>query len=377
MKFAGIISKNIVALVFIFSGVVKCIDPLGTAYKFEDYFLAMGLDFFIPLSLTLSVIMCATELLVGFMLLVNLRVVWASWMAVLLMLVFTPLTLWLALTDKVQDCGCFGDAVKMTNWETFIKNIVLDIFLIILFIRRKTFTNLIRFKWQLPGTIIAALLILGFEWYNLTYLPVVDFLPYSTGQNILEGMIIPEDAPQDEFKITLIYRKGDVVKNFTLENYPANDSTWEWVDTKSELIKKGYVPPIHDFSIRRVVNSEEEDITYEVLEDPGFTFLVLSHNIRKASRKHGQQFNEIARFAHEHQHRIIMLSGSSIEDNQRFKDETGTDFEVYNTDPITLKTMIRSNPGLMLLKNGTILGKWPHRALPSPDKLLKEFPEME
>jgi hypothetical protein len=88
----------------------------------------------------------------------------------------------------------------MTNWETFIKNIVLDIFLIILFIRRKTFTNLIRFKWQLPGTIIAGILILGFEWYNLTYLPVVDFLPYSTGQNILEGMIIPEDAPQDELK---------------------------------------------------------------------------------------------------------------------------------------------------------------------------------
>ncbi|MFO7615839.1 MAG: DoxX family protein [Bacteroidales bacterium] len=375
MKIAGIVSKYIVALVFIFSGFVKCVDPLGTAYKFEDYFIALGWDFFLPFSQTLSIIMCGTELLVGLMLLLNLRVVWASWLALLLMLVFTPLTLWLALTDKVQDCGCFGDAVKMTNWETFLKNIVLDVFLVILFIRRKTFANLIRFQWQFPAAVATALLVLGFEWYNLTHLPMIDFLPYRTGQNILEGMTVPEDAPQDEFKITLTYRKGDLVKDFTLDDYPGNDTSWVWVDTKSLLVKKGYVPPIHDFSIRRVMDYEE-DITYEVLEDPGFSFLVISHNLRKASTRHFDRINELARFADGQGHRFIMLSGSSQEENESFKRLVGAGFEFYNTDPTTLKTVIRNNPGLVLLKGGTIIGKWPHRNIPSPEKLLSRFPEI-
>jgi uncharacterized membrane protein YphA (DoxX/SURF4 family) len=376
MKIAGIISKYIVAIVFIFSGFVKCVDPLGTAYKFEDYFIALGWDIFIPLSQTLSIIMCGTELLIGLMLLLNLRVVLASWMALLLMLVFTPLTLWLAVTDKVQDCGCFGDAITMTNWETFFKNVVINLFLVILFIRRKTFVNLIRFRWQFPAAVLTALLILAFEWYNLTHLPVIDFLPYRTGQNILEGMTIPDDAPQDEFQITLTYRNGDLVKDFTLENYPANDTSWVWVDTRSVLVKKGYVPPIHDFNMRRVVDGEEDDVTYEVLEDPGFTFLVISHNVRKASISRFDRINRLAAFAEEHGHRFIMLSGSAQEDNEAFKQLVGASFIAYNTDPITLKTMIRTNPGLMLIRGGTIIDKWPHRNIPSPEKIKARFPEI-
>ncbi len=368
-----IASKIIVALVFIFSGFVKCVDPLGTAYKFEDYFIALGWDFMIPLSFAFSVIMCATELLVGIMLLLNFRVVWGAWLALALMVFFTPLTLWLAVTNAVQDCGCFGDALILTNWQTFLKNNVLLIFVVILFINRKNFGQLISPKKQIVAAGVSLLLVLGFEWYNLTHLPVIDFMPYKVGNNIPEGMTVPEGAPQDQFDIILYYEKDGVNKKFTLEDYPRDDTTWRWVDTESILIKKGFEPPIHDFSIRSS-GDEEQDITYEVLEDPNYVFLLISHNLQKAGRKNFDEINRIAEFAADKGYRFIALTGSAPEEYEVFREKMKTSFPFYNTDPITLKTMIRSNPGLMLMKSGTILGKWNHRHLPTIEELKEEIP---
>lgn len=371
-EFLKIASKLIIALVFIFSGFVKCVDPLGTAYKFEEYFIAFGWDFMVPFSFSFSILMCGAELLIGITLLFNFKGIWASWAALAFMAFYTPLTLWLAITNKVQDCGCFGDAITLTNWQTFLKNIVLDFFVIILLINRKHYGELFKSGWQILAAAITAMLVLGFEWFNIARLPVIDFMPYKIGNNITEGMRIPEGAPKDVWEVILYYEKNGAVRKFTAENYPANDTTWKWVNTESKLIKRGYVPPIHDFSIR---TPEDQDITADILENPGYTFLLISYDLKKAGTGNFDEINRIAGFAESRGCRFIALTGSVPEEYEAFKEKVRAGYPFYNTDPTTLKTMIRSNPGLMLIKNGTVMGKWSHRHLPTIRELEQEVPD--
>jgi len=262
MRYLRITGRIIVGLVFIFSGIVKAIDPLGSAYKFHDYFLAFNLAFLDWLALPLAIVLCAAESLAGFSVLSGIRHKTGIWTVLLLMAVFTPLTLVLALTNPVSDCGCFGDAVHLTNWQTFGKNIVILALALPVFAARKKSVQLFRSSKEWMIIAVAGLLFILFALFNLRYLPLVDFLPYKKGTLIAEKMIVPQGAPLDEYSTSFIYEKDGVRKEFTLENYPANDSTWIFIDQKSQLVKKGYIPPIHDFSIRTL---EGNDITDQIL----------------------------------------------------------------------------------------------------------------
>ncbi len=351
------ISRYLVAVVFIFSGFVKCVDPTGTAIKMEEYFVVFGISFLIPLSMTFSILMCGVELLVGLLLLFNIRIVWGIWGALALMVFYTPLTLWLAITNKVTDCGCFGDAIILNNAQTFIKNVVIDLFIIVLVIERKHFpAGITRMKQWIAALAMTAL-VFGFEFYNLMNLPLIDFMPYKVGTNIPASMIIPEGAPQEIRKFVFYYEKDGVRKGFDMNSLP--DSTWSFVDRKEgKLIQKGYVPPIHDFMI---TTPDNMDLTSEILANSGKTYLLIIGGMNKSNTTNFDEVNRIAEQAIAQGHDFIAVTSSLPEEYEQFRQKVKATYPIYMMDGTTIKTMIRSNPGIMLIKNGTILGKWHHR----------------
>lgn len=358
MKLIRIVSIVIVGLVFMFSGIVKAIDPMGTAYKFNDYFQAFGLEFLKPFSLFLGVILFTAEFLTGFAVLSGYRRKTGIWGVLLLMIVFTPLTLVLALTNPVSDCGCFGDAIHLTNWQTFWKNVVLMIFTVILFTSRNRIVEIMNpFREWLIIT-FAAILFVGFSLLNLRYLQLIDFLPYKIGVNIPEAMEIPEGMPVDEYESTFIYEKDGIRKEFTLDDYPADDTTWHFVDQNTILVKKGYVPPVHDFSI---TSPDGMDITNDVLSSPDYTVIMVSTRLKEASPAHLSRGFDLGNHCLQSGMNFLILTASASDELSGYNNG----FSFYTGDETTLKTIIRSNPGYLLMKNGTILGKWSSATLPS------------
>ncbi len=352
-------SRILTGLVFVFSGIVKAIDPMGSAFKFEEYFLQIfNAQSLISLSLPLAFLLSALEFTVGIMLIFNLLPKLTSYIFWGLMIVFTPLTLYLAITNYVSDCGCFGDAVKLTNWQTFGKNlIIIALFLPYFFLKNKYKTRL---KTKTQKIIIATsfLAILSFEQYNYSYLPVIDFRPYKVGVNIREKMQIPPDAPKDEYKTILVYKNKQTgeVKEFTEDNYPWQDSTWEWLDTKNILVKKGYVPPIHDFVLH---TRDGRDITDSILNAPK-VILVDVYNLQTANIRGLYKLNELLTYIKTHNIDIPVycLTASSWEDTDFFvKKFSLVNCRFLKADETMLKTMIRSNPGFVFLRKGTIIKK--------------------
>jgi len=366
MKILRFFCNVVTGIVFMFSGTVKAIDPLGSAYKFQDYFAAFHLDFLEPLALPLAILLCTAEFMAGFSVLTGYRQKTGIWGVMILMLIFTPLTLVLAITNPVSDCGCFGDAIHLTNWQTFGKNIVLLIFVLISFSGRKSFKSPSDPAKEWVHITIVMALFVGFSLLNLKYLPLLDFLPYKAGTNIPENMRIPEGKPADEYSTTFIYEKDGSEKEFTLENYPADDSTWKFVDQKSVLVKKGYQPPIHDFSI---TTREGEDITERILNEEGYTLLMISKKLEDARRVNLEKGFELgihcltegAGFY------VVTASGSDMLGDY----SNGLTF--CTGDETTLKTIVRANPGYLLLKGGTITGKWSWADVPSNDQFTLYF----
>jgi uncharacterized membrane protein YphA (DoxX/SURF4 family) len=357
MKIIRLFSRILIGLVFIFSGTVKAIDPLGSAYKFHDYFQAFHLGFLNELCLVLSVLLCTTEFIAGFSVLTGLWQKAGTWLAFLLMIIFTPVTLFLAFTNPVSDCGCFGDAIHLSNWQTFSKNIVLLGAALILLRGMKTVKTNLKSGTGPVSIAIAAGLFMLFSFYNLRYLPLVDFLPYKTGVRIAEKMAVPEGAPSDIYNTTFIYEKNGVRKEFNLSDYPANDTSWKFVDQKSVLIRKGYHPPIHDFSIVRL---DGEDLTQRILADTGYSVLMVSKKLPEAGIKNLTEGFEFGRFCVGNGIRYYVLTASGTDEAKKY--DNGLDF--CTVDETTLKTMIRANPGYILLHQGVIIGKWSKAGLP-------------
>jgi hypothetical protein len=365
MKLIKLICRAIVGLVFIFSGFVKVIDPLGFAYKFSDYLQAFHFDFMKFLSLPIAILLCTAEFISGISVLTGFRQKAGITSVFLLIIFFTPLTFILALTNPVSDCGCFGDAIHLTNWQTFGKNIILLIFILALFIGRKSVKPILKPLTEWMILLLVTILFVAFSFFNLRYLPVIDFLPYKTGTNISEKMKIPEGAAADQYITTFIYAKNGTRKEFTINNYPVNDSSWKFIEQKSLLVKKGFVPPIHDFSI---VNMENENITDLVLSNPGYTLLMISKKLKEANTRELTKGFELGTYCSTSGINFYILTASGSEEVKNL--ENGLTF--CNTDETTLKTIIRSNPGYVLIKNGIIVGKWSWANLPELDKLLEE-----
>ena len=354
--------RFLLAAVFIFSGFVKAVDPLGIQYKIQDYLEVFGWVASVPafLPFLASVLQAMVEFCLGVYLLFGIRRRMTTLFVVLIMGVMTPLTLWLALSNPISDCGCFGDAVTLTNWETFGKNVFLLIAAASVFKWGNRITPLVtkRFDWLVA--MYAFLYISGMTLYCYRELPVFDFRPYHIGADIRKGMEIPEGEKPTVYETRFILQKDGVEKEFTLENYP--DSTWTFVDSQTMVKEQGYEPPIHDFSIIR--QEDGEDITDEVLDDDNYTFLLVAHQLSQADDSTIDLINELYDYSVEHGYQFYCLTSSPDSDIEDWQERTGAEYPFCLMDDITLKTMIRSNPGLMLLKNGVVINKWSVNSLP-------------
>ena len=366
MSLIRFFNRLIVGLIFIFSGFVKAVDPMGSTYKFSDYFSAFDMDALSGIAFPLAVILSMLEFTVGVALVFNAQKKLSAWAVLLFMLFFTPLTLILAITNPVTDCGCFGDALTLSNWETFAKNVIILVPTLILFIGRKLKEKTYPIWEQNLLIVFFAVFSIWISIYSYKHLPIIDFRPYHIGANISDGMLIPEGAPADEYKSILKYEKDGVVKEFDESNYPWQDSTWVFVDSKQIKIKEGYTPPIHDFSIS---NEESGDITEMVLSDPNYTFLLVTKDIDKINKESLSKIQDLSLYALEKGYSFIALTASDLKECKDFTANHELPVEFYNTDEIQLKTIIRSNPGLVLLKNGTILNKWHYNDFPAAKEL--------
>ena len=361
------VCRFVLAAVFIFSGFVKAIDPLGTQYKIQDYLDAFGWSSVFPdfIPFLAAALLGMLEFCLGVYLFFGIRRIIAPRVVVALMAVMTPLTFWLALDNPVSDCGCFGDAVVLTNWETFWKNVVLLAMSIVVLKWRKRLFPLVttRFDWVI--SLYGFIYIFCMTAYCYHELPVFDFRPYHVGADIRQGMEIPEGKEPTVYETRFILRKDGVEKEFTLDNYP--DSTWTFVDSRTIVKKQGYEPPIHDFSM--VSYEDGEDITERVLADTTYTFLLVAHQLQLADEGKMDLINELYEYSLEHGYAFYCLTSSSDEDIQEWQDNTGAEYPFCLMDNITLKTMIRSNPGLMLLKEGKVIRKWSINAFPDEYQL--------
>lgn len=353
--------RLLLAATFILSGFVKAVDPWGTAYKIADYLLAMHLGGLMPETgcVLLSVLLSALEFSTGLFLLFAIRRKLASRTALALMMVMTPLTLWLAVANPVSDCGCFGDALVLSNWQTFWKNVVLLLAAAVVAVRPKDMFRFVSEPNQWIVINYTILFILAVSGWSLYDLPLFDFRPYHVGANIREGMETPEGAPQPQFETTFVMEKNGVQREFDVDHYP--DSTWTFVDSRTVQVSEGYIPPIHDFSL---TTEEGDDITDEVLANQGYVFLLVSPHLETADDSRLDLINELYEYCDEQSYAFYGLTASSQKGIDLWRYKTGAEYPFCTADETTLKTIIRSNPGLVLLKDGTVIRKWSSNNLP-------------
>lgn len=351
---------------FVFSGFVKAIDPIGTQYKLQDYISAVGMGGIVPDIVTLlaSVALSALEFSLGVFVLFAIRRHLVSKILVAFMAVMTLITVWIALFNPVKDCGCFGEALRLTNVQTLLKNIVLLAASVVVAWRPLRMYRFLSRSTQWIAINYTILFVLLLSAHCLYHLPLIDFRPYHIGMNIKKGMEIPAGAPQPEFETTFILQKNGVKKEFTLDNYP--DSSWQFVDSKTVQTKEGYVPPIHDFSIQK---ADGDDITDSVLTAKGYIFLLVSPHLEQADDSNFGDIDLLYEYCQERKIPFYCLTASTKKDIDHWGDITGAEYPFCFTDETTLKTIIRSNPGLLLLKDGTIIRKWSHNDLPSSSSL--------
>ena len=359
--------RIIVAVTFIFSGFVKAIDPIGTQYKLQDYLGAIGMAGILPnwTLLAVAVFLAAIEFCIGIFLLFAIQRRLISKLTVAFMAFMTMVTVWIVVADPVKDCGCFGDALHLTNTETLIKNIVLLVCSLAIMYRPLAMFRFVSKSNQWIVTNYTIVFILVSSGLSLYFLPIFDFRPYHIGVNIPRGMEIPKGAKLPQFKTTFIMEKNGQRKEFTLDNYP--DASWKFIDSKTVQTSEGYIPPIHDFSITD--NKTGLDLTNSVLSHKGYTFLLIAPHLETADDSNFGDIDRLYEYAQSYDIPFYCLTASTTKAIKRWIDLTGAEYPFCITDEAVLKTIIRSNPGLLLLKDGTIINKWSHNNLPNEAKL--------
>ena len=331
-KVAVNIARLVLAVTLILSGFVKAVDPLGTQYKIADYLEAMHVGRYVPdfMTLSASVLLSAVEFALGICLLLAIQRRVVSRLVLLVMAVMTPLTLWLAIDNPVTDCGCFGDALVLTNWQTFGKNAVL---LVLAIVVRRWPHDMVRFisksnQWiALNYTVLFIVMVSGWSLYDLPYF---DFRPYHIGADL---------------------RKG-----------------WQ-------RMMDGEESPYVDFFIERA--SDGEDITDSLLNSPGYTFLLVSPYLEEADDSQLDQINQVYEYAEDYSYPFYCVTSSGSKGMERWCDITGAEYPYTQADGVLLKTMIRSNPGLMLMKDGVIVRKWSHNRLPDEQQLTDRLERLD
>lgn len=368
------VARILFGITFIFSGIVKAIDPIGFSYKIQDYLISFHLVQLLPLALASALTLILLEFLLGVFIILGVFRKASTVFALLFMVVMTSLTLYIALQNPVKDCGCFGDALIISNWNTFYKNIVLFFFAILLFFNRNYITSFFSKKVSNYAVVFVLLFGLSFCFYNIHYLPIIDFRPYKIGVNIPEQMKVDLNDG-DVYEYTYIYEKDGVQKKFSEDNIPWEDSTWTFVDYKEKLIKKGQKPTIEDFAITAISNDTEgrlvktDNITEDILSRQ-YALLVVSSSLEKANFKSMQEVHALADYAIKNNIDLHVVTSSDGTEIKKWNERLGGVFLNYAAmDERTLKTIIRSNPGLVLLKEGTIQAKWSQNNIPDVTEL--------
>ncbi len=372
-------SRWFVGLLFIFSGLIKANDPLGFGYKLQEYFEVFHINFLNDWATGIAILLCVLEIVLGALLLLGF---WRSQVTkglLGLIIFFTFLTFVSAAFKVVTSCGCFGDAIPLTPWQSFSKDLLLLILIVYLFIHREKIQPLTDHRnWQvgMAAGIFFASLFFGIYTYN--YLPIVDFLPYKVGSSIPESMKIPEGAPVDEFLIMyqLKHRKTGETKQMSDKDYMKlevwKDENWEIIgEPEKKLIKKGYEAKIKDLIIS---DGSGTDYTNEIVENPFYNLVVVAYNLNDVNEEAVARTNALALNAVEQFNiRSVLLTSNSAQDAAVFSKKMKLFMEVFYADAVPLKSMVRANPGVLLLKNGVIINKWHYHNLPSFNELSTNY----
>ncbi|MCL2026903.1 MAG: DoxX family protein [Bacteroidales bacterium] len=360
------VARTLLGLLFMFSGFVKGIDPLGTQYQVQDYFSAYGTTWANPLSMMLSLALITAEFVVGVALILNLRISVTAWITVLMMGFFT-ITTWLDATiysDKITDCGCFGKAITLSNWQTFFKNLVLNIWVVILFFGRYRIRNTFSLKNEVVMATLITILFLSFQFYNLRHLPVIDFLDWKVGVKLN-----PPKTEPVTYLFTYKNKETQDVHEFDSKNLPADLSTnWEFMETTIiDPNPRNLMIPIFDN------NSEDGyDVSDFVADYPGYFFILAVNNLKKAKLKNMDKIFHLKDFASQHDHQFMFLFDLNTSEKgiKKFRNSADrNDFDIYFSDDKSIKAIVRSNPGLILLHDGVVVKKWAWRDLPTVEKI--------
>ncbi len=350
MKYLVGFSRIFVGVLFIISGLIKLNDPMGFSFKLEEYFSVGVLDlpFLEPYALGISIFVVIFEVLLGVMLLVGFRVKFTVWSLLLMIVFFTFLTFYSAYFNKVTDCGCFGDAIKLTPWESFTKDIILLVLIVALFMGSRYIKSIFGPNTQRYIIITTLILSIFYAYYVLNHLPVKDFRPYKIGANIEEGMGIPEGAPEAIYDYAWKFKTAEGEKIIvTKGDYPTVDG--EFLEVETTEVQKGYEPPVHDFTIER----DGEDFAPSFLQEPKLV-MVIAYDLNKTVMEAYPELKKVTDEAIKKGFKVIGMSASNEVQTSKLVKEQQLNFPFYFTDQTTLKTIVRSNPGVLVLKEGTI-----------------------
>ena len=365
MKTVRTLFRIVTGIVFIFSGFVKGIDPLGTVYRVNDYFLAFGTSWANDFALFLTIFLCVVEFTLGISLLFNLWIRKTAWVLLPMMTFFTILTFFDAFFNMVPDCGCFGDAVKLTNMETFLKNLVLMAVVIPIFIWRNRFKSVFKPAGDMILLLSIAILFTGLSMFCLWHLPVIDFRGWKVGAQVNQS--VESDV---DFYVTYKNRHTGETEEFLAPNYPWNDSTWlaDWI-----------------FVSQRVEDTSQDDMTLlaedvdgnnmaqNLLNIPDYHFFVIAYDLDNTNQKAFQKLESLFQKINDAGYSCVCLTSTMPDDISAFKEKSGITFDFYNSDDVVLKAMIRSNPGLILLKDGKVLEKWHYNDFPEWEEVKEKF----
>jgi len=353
MNFLYQLFRILVGVLFIFSGFVKLVDPLGFSIKLEEYFGpgVLELEFLIPFALPIAVFVVIYELVLGVTLLLGYAPKLTRWSLLLMIVFFTFLTFYSAYFNKVTDCGCFGDAIPLEPWESFYKDIILLVMILFLFFNNKYLKPILSGKVRLFVVLISIIVSSYIGYYGLNHLPMVDFRPYKIGVNIPEAMAIPEDAPKAVYNYHWKFKIDGVEKIITTQgSYPDVDG--EYIDYETELIDEGYVPPIKDF----ILEKDGENYTEELMAEPKL-FMIAAYNLEKSDYEAWDAILPTMEKFENADYKIIIITASPEKDQNIINEIAKERLDFYLADETAIKTIIRSNPGVLILNKGTIKDK--------------------
>lgn len=371
MRILAQISRVLVGVLFIISGFIKANDPLGFSYKLDEYFEVFHMPWLAFASLFLAIFICAFEIGLGIALLLGAKMRFTAWSLLLMIIFFTFLTFYSWKFDVVKDCGCFGDALHLKPFQSFMKDVVLFVLIIPIFIKRNEIRPLFGERGSNVLSYMGFAASFLFSMYCYRHLPVIDFRPYAIGKNIPEGMKLPPNAVTDSVAMIFIYEKGGKQMEFTTEQLTTAgiDDSYKFIDRKDKVIREGDKAPIHDFVLS---SADGTDVTADILAQDNI-FLLVSYDINKADDDVQNKVNDFVKLSQQVGVEFVGLTSSSNKDVENFRHKHNSAFEYYYADATMLKTMIRSNPGLMLLKKGTVVAMWHYNDFPTFEEVNKLY----